>query len=153
MRRRITFGPDSEGRCFGCGPANPRGLHLDFFETDDGAEVEYAVPAHLQGAPGVVHGGIQATLLDEAMCMTAYAKGGSPVVTGELTVRYLKAVPTETPLVISGRITERRGRSFFITGSIRLAGGGEELTRAQGRFFAMAEAPAPAVTAFEESTP
>jgi acyl-coenzyme A thioesterase PaaI-like protein len=140
MRRPISFRNDGEGRCFGCGPANPAGLRLDFFETDDGVEVEYAVPSSMEGAPHVVHGGIQATLLDEAMCMTAYAKGGTGVVTGELTVRYLKTVPTETPLLISGRITERRGNSFFIAGSIRLADGDEELTRAQGRFFAMAPA-------------
>lgn len=138
MRREIWFDEDRNGRCFGCGPANPAGLRLRFFETDDGAEVEYAVPSDLEGAPGIVHGGIQATLLDEAMCMTAYAKAGTGVVTGELTVRYLRPVPTATPLVVAGRITETRGRSFFIAGIIRLAGSGEELTRAQGRFFAAA---------------
>lgn len=136
MRRQIWFDEDRNGRCFGCGAANPSGLRLAFFETDDGAEVEYAVPPDLEGAPGIVHGGIQATLLDEAMCMTAYAKAGTTVVTGELTVRYLRTVPTATPLLIAGRITETRGRSFFIDGTIRLAATGEELTRARGRFFA-----------------
>jgi len=136
MRRQIWFANDRDGGCYGCGPRNPSGLRLSFFETDAGVEVEYAVPADMRGAPGIVHGGVQATLLDEAMCMTAYAKGGTPVVTGELTVRYLSAVPTETPLLIRGTITETRGRSFFIAGSIVLAASGEELTRAQGRFFA-----------------
>lgn len=147
MRRQIWFENDRTGRCFGCGPANPSGLKLTFFETDAGAEVEYVVPADLEGAPGIVHGGIQATLLDEAMCMTAYAKAGTPVVTGELTVRYLHAVPTGTPLLIAGTITETRGRSFFISGSIRLAATGAELTRAQGRFFAAA------ATAQQETAP
>ena len=138
MRRQIRFDADRNGRCFGCGPANPAGLRLEFFETEDGVEVEYVVPTDFAGAPGIVHGGIQATLLDEAMCMTAYAKAGTGVVTGELTVRYLRPVPTATPVLVAGRITESRGRSFFIAGSIRLAGSGEELTRAQGRFFAAA---------------
>jgi uncharacterized protein (TIGR00369 family) len=137
MRRQISFANDRDGRCYGCGPANPSGLRLQFFETDEGVEVEYAVPDDMRGAPGVVHGGVQATLLDEAMCMTAYAKGGTPVVTGELTVRYLRPVPTATPIVIRGRITERRANSYFIAGSICLAASGEELTRAQGRFFAV----------------
>jgi len=136
MRRQISFADDRNGRCFGCGAGNPQGLHLEFYETDEGVEVTYVVPAHLEGAPGIVHGGIQATLLDEAMCMTAYAKEGTGVVTGELTVRYLRAVPTVTPLLIHGRITERRTGSFFIAGRICLAATGEELTRAQGRFFA-----------------
>lgn len=136
MRRPILFEDDHQGRCYGCGPANPAGLKLAFFETDDGAEADYVVPEELAGAPGIVHGGIQATLLDEVMCMTAYAKAGTGVVTGELTVRYVKSAPTGAPLCIAGRITERRGNSFFIAGSIRLADTGEELARAQGRFFA-----------------
>ena len=82
MRRQIWFDADHEGRCFGCGPANPSGLKLRFYETDDGVESEYVVPSDLDGAPGIVHGGIQATLLDEVMCMTAYAKAGTGVVTG-----------------------------------------------------------------------
>lgn len=138
MRRPISFPDDRDGGCYGCGPSNPSGLRLSFFETDAGVEVEYAAPDDLRGAPGIVHGGVQATLLDEAMCMTAFAKAGTPVVTGELTVRYTSAVPTETPLVVAAHITERRGNSYFITGTIRRAGSDEELTRAQGRFFAVA---------------
>ena len=138
MRRQIWFDADHAGRCFGCGPANPSGLKLRFYETDDGVESEYVVPSDLDGAPGIVHGGIQATLLDEVMCMTAYAKAGTGVVTGELTVRYLRPAPSGMPLLLAGRITQTRGRSFFIAGSIRLADGGEELTHARGRFFAAA---------------
>ncbi len=137
MRRAISFAADGAGTCYGCGPKNPSGLRLQFFETDEGVEVDYVAPEHLAGAPGVVHGGVQATLLDEAMCMTAYAKAGTPVVTGELTVRYVRAVPTGTPLKIRGRIAQHRARSFFIEGAITLAATGEELTRARGRFFAV----------------
>jgi uncharacterized protein (TIGR00369 family) len=135
MRRPVVFG-DDPGRCFGCGSANPAGLHLAFVETDEGVEAEYAVPSHLEGAPGIVHGGIQGTLLDEVFCVTAFVKQGTFVVTGELTVRYLRPTPTDTPLVVRGRIVEARERSFGIEGGIHLAATGEELTRGRGRFFA-----------------
>ena len=79
-RREIAFQTDRPNTCFGCGADNPNGLGLRFFETNEGVEVEYAVHEHHGGAPGVVHGGIQATLLDEALCMTAYAKESTPVV-------------------------------------------------------------------------
>lgn len=132
----MLFEPGRPNTCYGCGGDNPRGLRLEFFETDDGVEARYSVPEHMQGAPGIAHGGIQATLLDEVLCMTAYAKLGRPVFTGELTVRYLEPVPTLTPLVIRGRIAEERGRSSFIEGGISLATDERELTRARGRFFA-----------------
>ena len=135
VRRKIVFDEGRPNTCFGCGADNPGGLRLEFSETDDGVEVEYAVPAHLQGAPGIAHGGILATIMDEALCMTAYAKLGVPVVTGELTVRYLKPVPVEQTLLARGRIAETKGHSAFIEGEILLAATGEELARARGRFF------------------
>lgn len=136
MRRAIVFDTGRRNDCFGCGSGNPAGLGLSFIETDEGVEVEYAVPSHLAGAEGIVHGGIQATILDETLCMTAYAKLGTPVITGELTVRYLRPAPTATPLLARGRIVEQKGQSAFIEGALYLAATGEELTRARGRFFA-----------------
>lgn len=135
MRRPVSFA-NGPGTCFGCGANNASGLRLEFFETDDGVEVSYTAPKHLEGAPGIIHGGIQGTLLDEAFCMTAHAKRGTGVVTGELTVRYLRPAPTGTPLLVRGQIVEERGRSFVIEGGIYLAATGEELTRGRGRFFA-----------------
>ena len=135
MRRPIVYG-NGPNHCFGCGPTNPAGLRLRFIESDEGVEVEYTVPSHLQGAAGIVHGGIQATLLDETLCMTAYAKAGTPVFTGELTVRYLRPVPTETALRVYGRIVEAKAKGWIIEGAITLAATAAELTRARGRFFA-----------------
>ncbi|HZR81252.1 MAG TPA: PaaI family thioesterase [Candidatus Binatia bacterium] len=134
MRRPIVL-DTRPNACFGCGPDNPAGLGLSFHETDDGAETDVVVPAHLGGAPGVVHGGIQATLLDEVMCVTAYAKAGTRVVTGELTVRYLLPAPTGRKLCVRGRIAGRKGRSLLIEGAIEDAATGELLARAHGRFF------------------
>ena len=56
QRREIVFEQESPRVCFGCGPDNPRGLGLRFFETEKGVEVDYRVEPHLVGAPGVVHG-------------------------------------------------------------------------------------------------
>ena len=136
-RREVVFGEDRPGTCFGCGPANPRGLGLRFFETDEGVEVGYEADEDLAGAPGIVHGGIQATLLDEALCMTIYAKEGVPAVTGELTVRYLRPLPSRVPIVVRSQITERRGKSFFAQGEILVVGREEVVTRARARLFPM----------------
>ena len=58
----------AQNRCFGCGPANPVGLHLEFMLAEDGTVVCLAsVPDTFEGPRGFVHGGIIATLLDETM--------------------------------------------------------------------------------------
>jgi uncharacterized protein (TIGR00369 family) len=139
MRRPIVF-DNPLNHCFGCGPTNPAGLRLSFVESDEGVEAAYTVPVQLQGAAGIVHGGIQATLLDETLCMTAYAKVGTPVFTGELTVRYLRPVPTGAALHVRGRIVEAKSKGWIIEGEITLAGSAEALTRARGRFFAQPSA-------------
>jgi acyl-coenzyme A thioesterase PaaI-like protein len=62
------FAHAPQNRCFGCGPANPTGLHLEFLIAPDGAVVSFpAVGENFEGHPGYLHGGIIATLLDEAM--------------------------------------------------------------------------------------
>lgn len=135
-RREIVFQSDNPRTCFGCGPDNPDGLRLRFFEVPEGVEVEYAVAERHGGAPGVVHGGIQATLIDEALCMTAYAKEGTAVVTGELTVRYMAPLPTETPILIRSKITGSKGNSFFAEAEIFVQGNPEAITRGKARLFA-----------------
>jgi acyl-coenzyme A thioesterase PaaI-like protein len=134
MRRPVAF-TEGENTCFGCGSDNPLGLRLQFFETDDGVECDWTAPPHLAGAPGIIHGGIQGTVLDEVLCMTAFAKHGTGVVTGELTIRYRKPVPTGVPLRIDGRIVARDDRSYTITGTIRRPDTPDVLTEARGRFF------------------
>ena len=52
--------------CFVCGLENPVGLRLRIYQTAPGEiETTFTAPAHFQGYPGVLHGGIIATILDE----------------------------------------------------------------------------------------
>jgi acyl-coenzyme A thioesterase PaaI-like protein len=52
--------------CFICGRENPVGLKLDFFTLSPGkVRSDLTIPAHYEGYPGTVHGGIIAAILDE----------------------------------------------------------------------------------------
>ena len=56
---------EADNVCFGCSPHNARGLQLRFVRTGPGtAECRFRAEAHWAGAPGVVHGGVQAAMLD-----------------------------------------------------------------------------------------
>ena len=90
----------ANNRCFGCGPANPAGLHLEFLQAPDGSMVSHPVVAGtFDGHPGYLHGGIIATLLDEAMSKSVRALG-KLAMTRKMEVDYLRPVPSGVPLRI-----------------------------------------------------
>jgi acyl-coenzyme A thioesterase PaaI-like protein len=88
--------------CFGCGDDNHAGLHLQFFIDD---EQRVLCRVHLarqfQGPPGHAHGGIIATLLDEAMSK-ANRHRNITAMTRHMSIDYLRPVPLETPLILEG---------------------------------------------------
>lgn len=126
----LTF-PDST--CFGCSPSHPIGLRLRFRREGDAIVTRTTVDDRFHGAPGIVHGGIVATLLDEVSCAAIFFSREQMVVTGELTVRYARPCPTDVPLEVSARITRETSRYLVVDGAIRRDG--VELARSQGKFF------------------
>ena len=128
---------DEELGCFGCSPDNRHGLRLVFRTLADGSvECTFAPPGRFVGAPGVLHGGVQATLLDEAMGHAIHAGDGGPeldVVTLDLRVRYRRPAPTGVDLRVVGRLVRVEDRDYLVEGEIRSAEG-ELLTSAEGRW-------------------
>jgi len=113
----------AQNRCFGCGPANPTGLHLEFLLAEDGTVVTLpTVPNAFEGHPGYLHGGVIATLLDEAMSKAARARGLTTM-TRKLDVEYLRPVPSGAPLRIEGRWLRNEGRRHWVEAEIRDAAG------------------------------
>lgn len=107
------MGHKAQNRCFGCGPANPVGLHLDFFLAEDRSVVCFpAVSTGFEGHVGYLHGGIIATLLDETMSKSVRARG-FVAMTRHMEVEFLKPVPSGAPLRIEGRVTHHQGRKHW----------------------------------------
>jgi acyl-coenzyme A thioesterase PaaI-like protein len=123
------------GHCFGCSSDNPSGLRLRFFRDPQGVRCETVVAPSYQGAPTVVHGGIQAVLLDETCCAAAYFTTGGFVVTGALDLRYRRPCPIGRPLVVLARIVADEGRFLRIRAEICDATSEEPLTIAEGKFY------------------
>ena len=135
--------------CFGCGPANPQGLHLTF-TTDISNPESITASCHFQldrmheGPPGHIHGGIVAALLDEAM-----SKLNRPLnvlaMTRHMEVDYLRPVPLYVPLVLVSRHLSRPaqpdgkpGRKLFHQAEIQRPDG-TVLARSKGLFIAIDE--------------
>jgi uncharacterized protein (TIGR00369 family) len=111
---KVTLNADlEEGFCFGCGHNNPIGLKLKFKRDGDTVRTEFTPERFHQGWPGLLHGGILGTLLDEAMSNVAYATGNT-CLTARINVRIHQPIKVEVPLVITARIT-RQGKKLIET--------------------------------------
>ncbi|MCJ7485983.1 MAG: PaaI family thioesterase [Candidatus Aminicenantes bacterium] len=121
--------------CFVCGEKNAAGLKLHIRTDADRGEstAEVTFPEYLQGWAKVVHGGLLATVLDEAMIYAAKAKG-LICVTGELTVRFVKPAATGVVYALRGRFVEDKGRIVLAESELRDSEG-LEVARATGKLF------------------
>jgi uncharacterized protein (TIGR00369 family) len=113
----------AQNRCFGCGEANPVGLHLEFFLAPDTSVVCLAqVPDTYEGPAGYVHGGIIATLLDETMSKSVRAHG-IVAMTRHMEVDYRRPVPSASPIRLEGRLLRSEGRKHWVEADLRNAHG------------------------------
>jgi acyl-coenzyme A thioesterase PaaI-like protein len=117
--------------CFGCGAQNPHGLKLDFRIEDKRAVAEFQPRAEHQGYPGLVHGGLIATALDEAMGWAMYTLGVWAV-TGRMEVKYRRPLPLDAKATVSGEIVRDRGRWLEVRGEVR--SGGKLVAESEGLF-------------------
>ena len=120
--------------CFACGMRNDAGLKLVFRLEGDEIVTEYTPEARFQGFPGVLHGGILATLLDEALSRTATAEGRW-MMTGKLEIRFRSAAPVGRRLRVAARTLASRARMLQAAAEIRLADEPETvIATAEGTF-------------------
>ena len=108
----VTKKLPNASHCFVCGLENQFGLKLSFYiDEQDQVVSEINVPEHFQGYPGVVHGGIVATMLDETLARAVMADDPNRFMfTGRLTTRYRKPAPLGVPLKLVGKVLRDRGR-------------------------------------------
>lgn len=111
--RSSTLTPLAHGalnHCFGCGLENPSGLRLRFFVAENGGIVCHPrLTRRFAGPPGHAHGGIIATLLDEAMSKANRARG-IVAMTRQMSVEYLRPVPLGVRLTLTARHVSAHGR-------------------------------------------
>jgi uncharacterized protein (TIGR00369 family) len=123
----------AQNRCFGCGHANPAGLRLEFLLAEDQSVVCLTeVTDNFEGHPGYLHGGIIATLIDEAMSKAVRARGFTAM-TRHMEVDYLRPVPSGKPLRLEGRVTHNEGRKHWAEAKI-LNAEGTVLAHGKGLF-------------------
>jgi acyl-coenzyme A thioesterase PaaI-like protein len=95
--------------CFACGSLNEHGLHLDLHVDGDRCWTETEFADRFQGWDGIAHGGIVATLLDEAMAWSLAATNNWGV-TARMSIAFRKPIPIGRRIRAEGWMTARRRR-------------------------------------------
>jgi len=125
--------------CFGCSPKNNLGLQMTFYEEGEEIVCRWTPKPSHQGFPNILHGGIQATLLDEIASWAIMIKLKTAGVTSRIDTRYHKPVKmSEVPLTISARIDSQRLNQVSVEAKI-MSSSGELCTTARVTYAVFSE--------------
>jgi acyl-coenzyme A thioesterase PaaI-like protein len=147
----MTDGPSVQeryaprNRCFGCGPANPKGLRIRSFEDGESLVAEWTAEKHHEAFEGAVSGGIIGTLMDchsnwtAAVHLMARAGRSTPpcTVTAEFHVRLLRVTRSNGPLLLKARVVESGDDRATVEATIEA--GGQTTATCRGVFVAVKE--------------
>lgn len=112
----------SARHCFVCGPDNPIGLKLRFAPAGEGIRAEFT-PSDLHvGYEGLVHGGILAALVDDALANVWFLRG-QEAVTAKIEVRFRREVRPGDRLVVTARETGRKAGMMTARAAVARADG------------------------------
>ena len=123
--------------CFACGQNNKDGMRLNFVLDEERQTFvcRFKLGKRYTGPPGHCHGGIIATILDDAMGKVNKLHH-VVALTKEMTVEYVRPVPLHKALRVEGREVKVLGRQHINTAEI-LNEKGEVLARSRGLFIAI----------------
>jgi len=129
--------------CFGCGVANPKGLHIRSFPEGDELVADWTPESHHQAFPGMLNGGIIGALLDchsnwaaaHRLMKESGASTPPACVTAEFAVRLTRPTPISEPVRLSARVVETKADRAVVEAT--LSSGGRVCATCRGTFVAV----------------
>lgn len=130
--RLVSVEADAHPFCYVCSSANPMGLAVQYSMEADGSVTAH-LPGNrdLEGYPGLLHGGVIASLLDGAMTHCMFARG-LQALTVELNVRYIASVVTLHEVSVQARFDRSVHGLHMLSGE--LVQFGTVKAKARGKF-------------------
>lgn len=132
-----------QNACFGCGPANPKGLHIRSFVQGNEVVAEWKAESHHEAFPGILNGGIIGTLLDchsnwaaaYHLMLQAGVEHPPCTVTADYAIKLLRPTPTDTIIKLTARVFEIKADRAVI--DARLEASGKVCATCRGTFVAV----------------
>ena len=109
-----------------CGKNNPGSLRCDFYDLENGEVATFFTPKQIhEGHTGIMHGGLSAAVLDEAMGRATIHRTASgeeqwlpKYVTAEMTTKYIKPILIGSKMMVYGRVDKIEGKCCFTSAEI-----------------------------------
>ena len=98
QRLRNLFEKYTDHNCFACSSRNQIGLKLEIVQNDENCFSDFILSNDYTGFPNIIHGGIQATVIDEVGFWAMYNKYKTIGFTTRMTLDYLNKVEANTKL-------------------------------------------------------
>lgn len=138
-----TYAPNN--RCFGCGPANEKGLRIKSRVEGNGVVAEWRPEPHHQAFEGVLNGGIAGALLDchsnwaaaHHLMMKAGADSPPSTVTADFHVRLTRPTPMDATLTLRAHVVESTDDRAVVDATIEA--NGKVTATCRGTFVAVPE--------------
>jgi acyl-coenzyme A thioesterase PaaI-like protein len=116
--------------CFGCGPANAKGLRIRSLPDGDEVVADWTPEPHHEAFPGMLNGGIVGALLDchgnwtaaWHLMKTAGADKPPVTVTADYAVKLRRPTPSGAPVRLRARVVESSGDRAVVEGSLESNG-------------------------------
>lgn len=132
-----------QSACFGCGPANPKGLRIRSVPQGEEVVADWTPEPHHEAFPGVLNGGIIGALLDchsnwtAAWQLMKQAGAESPpcTVTADYAIKLLRPTPTNGPVHLVARVVDSQADRATIEAT--LSAGGKVCATCRGTFVAV----------------
>lgn len=139
MSDTITLAPKADNKCFGCGAAADGGMLLTFEQDNVSRKIigKFVLGPRYQGGGGMLHGGIIAMVLDEAMGKVCRFRNAMAV-TADMTIDYLRPIRVDQEIFVEAYETAQMGRNLFNLCEIR-DNEGRVLARGRARFVVLAK--------------
>src|SRR5256712_11745023 len=110
-------------RCFVCGQDNPIGLKLKFSRVGEGVQADFTPSDLHAGYEGLVHGGILAALIDDAMANIWFARG-QEAVTAKIEIRFRQEAKPGDRLLVSAEPAGSKGGLRIARATVTRGDGG-----------------------------
>lgn len=95
-----------ESNCFGCAPTNPIGLRLLLTQSGNRYTATVKLGVNYESFPGVIHGGIVTTVLDEMLAQAVYRSGRISALTTGLRIRFARTMETDIEHTVFAEISK-----------------------------------------------